>query len=132
MVPAGASIPEGKVAPHHHPWPDKPGPQGGSPHVGWGRRNWISRDPQLGKGSEGPCGRGQGTTRAPGPGEGLAAHPFPLVGRSLGRALPLGTLIQPAPARPASHHQWGGPYKIRAHGASLASRPGDKCGLFGV
>lgn len=55
VVPASASIPEGKVAPPH-PWPDKPGPQGGSPHVGWGRRNWISGDPQMGKGSEGLWG----------------------------------------------------------------------------
>lgn len=85
-----------------------------------------------GEGVRGTVGGGQGTTRAPGPGEGLAAHPFPLVGQSLGQALPLGMPIQLAPARPASHHQWGGPYKIRAHGASLASRPGDNCGLFGV
>lgn len=50
-------------------------------------------------------------------------------GRFLGWALPLGTATQ---ASLPPYRQHGGPCEIRAHGASLASRPGDKCGLFGV
>lgn len=60
------------------------------------------------------CGKGPGCT------------PCPHTHWPLGWALPLGTPTLPP------QHQHGGPYKIRAHGASLAFRAGDKCGLFRV
>lgn len=98
---------------------------------GAGGTTWGGGDEHR-QGVSGTMWEGPGSHQSPRTWRGVAAHPCPLAGRTLGWALPLGTPIQPAPARPASHRQQDSPYKIRAHGASLASRPGDKCGLFGV
>ena len=126
---------KGGGAPRH-----KPGPQGCTfPHGGRGRRgNWRSKDRLRWRGGGRREGAGlRGTARGEGPGN-LAGHRdlqrrphwTPLSpGRSLGWALPLGTATQ---ASLPPYRQHGGPCEIRAHGASLASRPGDKRGLFSV
>lgn len=98
---------------------------------GWQSSRGMGQEEQLGRGRRAQAGGpwdhrgGARGHQSPGPGEAWL-HTLPLGWRTLGWALPLGTPIQPAPARPASHRQQDSPYKIRAHGASLASRPGDR------
>lgn len=93
---------KGKV-PLPQPQPDKPGPQRGSPHVGWGRRNnRMSSDPQMGSGRQAQAGgqwdRAGGAREPPEP-QDLARSgctPLPLgwsdpgLGTALGDADPAG------------------------------------------
>lgn len=92
---------------------------------GAGGTTWGGGD-DTGRGSAGPCGGAREPPQSPRTWRGVAAHPCPLAGRTLGWALPLGRSIQPAPGKACLPSPAGQPHKIRAHGASLASRPGEQ------